>query len=124
MHNFLQCQAKGCKALATGASLKVQIEQLETRPADYNPEFIRSLLPKLNYPALVEVAADLDLACRSSLPGEIADEGALSDESLRAIHAVLLESNVVAGRLVCGGCARTYEITDSVPDMLVASEEA
>lgn len=51
-HNLLQCHVKGCTKDNYPLSLTdVEIEELDS---DFNEEFIRNYLPKLDYPAILE----------------------------------------------------------------------
>jgi multifunctional methyltransferase subunit TRM112 len=56
-HNLLACHAKGCNA--NNFPLRFQNVQLEIREAEFNPDFLRAFLPKLEWQALVNTAREV-----------------------------------------------------------------
>jgi multifunctional methyltransferase subunit TRM112 len=93
-HNILACHAKGCHT--NNFPLKFSEVELVTREAEYNPDFLRGFLPKLEYEALVQTAQDLG---DTSLPAEQPEM--LDEEFLKKLHHVLLEVCVFINFLKC-----------------------
>ena len=101
-HNLLACHAKGCTT--NNFPLLLQDVQIKLHEQAFNPNFITSILPRLEWRALVDAAA---LACVhvSSSPVHVLKEvrqvGDTSlpleqpemtdDEFLQKLHHVLLE---------------------------------
>ena len=56
-HNLLACHAKGCTS--NNFPLKLQDVTIEVKEAEYNPEFVRGFLPKLEWKALVNAAREV-----------------------------------------------------------------
>eukprot|EP00958_Prasinococcus_capsulatus_P027431 scaffold5536_cov359-Prasinococcus_capsulatus_cf.AAC.2 len=52
-HNMLTCHVKGVK---NGYPLKIEAEQLEEKEADFNPDFLKHIFPKINWEAFMEAA--------------------------------------------------------------------
>ncbi len=50
-HNLLACHAKGCSS--NNFPLIFKDAQVEIREADYNEDFLRGFIPKIEWPALV-----------------------------------------------------------------------
>ena len=55
-HNMLQCHIKGVK---NGYPFRIEAEKVEVREVDYDPDFLRHIFPRLDWPALREAAAAL-----------------------------------------------------------------
>lgn len=53
-HNLLACHAKGCTS--NNFPLLFQDVAVELRDADFNADFLRGFLPRLEWPALVGAA--------------------------------------------------------------------
>jgi len=58
-HNLLACHAKGCTS--NNFPLEFKNAKLELREAEYNSEFIRGFLPKIEWKALVDTARQVRL---------------------------------------------------------------
>ena len=64
-HNMLQCHIKGVK---NGYPFKIEAESVEEVEADYDPDFLRHIFPRIMWPALVEGAKSMGV---ESLPEEV-----------------------------------------------------
>jgi len=53
-HNVLACHVKNC--ITNNFPLDFRNVQIEQREAEFNPDFLRGFLPKLEWPALVDAA--------------------------------------------------------------------
>ncbi|ETW76324.1 hypothetical protein HETIRDRAFT_328735 [Heterobasidion irregulare TC 32-1] len=115
-HNLLACHAKGCTA--NNFPLQFRDAQVALRDAEFNPDFLRGFLPKIEWPALVDAARQLG---DTSLPLQQPDM--LDDDFLRALHHVLLELHVEEGAMVCPNCQHVYPISNGIPNMLLAEHE-
>jgi hypothetical protein len=56
-HNMLQCHVKGCTT--DNFPLKIENAELDNVEADFNPEFIKRMVPKLDWPALVATSFEV-----------------------------------------------------------------
>ena len=70
-HNLLACHAKGCTS--NNFPLRLEDAQIALREADFNPDFIRGFMPKIEWNALVNAArqvpsCSLSQADRQLLP--------------------------------------------------------
>ena len=101
-HNLLACHAKGC----TSNNFPLQFEdvQVEVRETDFNSDFIRAFIPKLEWKALVDAAKQVQQTKATphnqyltefpqlgdtSLPSECPEM--LDDEFMKNLHHALLE---------------------------------
>lgn len=55
-HNMLQCHIKGVQ---NGYPFGIEAETVENVEADYDPEFLRHIFPRIQWPALVQGAASM-----------------------------------------------------------------
>ena len=105
-HNLLACHVKGCTS--NNFPLQFQDVQIEMREADFNPDFLRGFMPKIEWQALVDSARQvrrpkaLPTPRRifffnqfrvqlgdTSLPPEMPEM--MDDEFLKTLHHVLFE---------------------------------
>lgn len=142
--NFLTCAVKSCKTSPNSYPLHFRDAQLERTPIDFNPLFLRNILPRVNWEALQTTAGELGLSAMlpDTNPGELRDEadeiavqadadtsaemeveggahGVVSEDVLKKLHEVLLETGVVEGKLVCGNCGFEYPIKEGVGNFLL-----
>ena len=92
-HNFLQCHVKGCNS-SSSYPLKLADVELEEKDAEFNIEFIRGFMTKIDWKALHRTVQELNLD--ADLPEAIPEEP-YSEELLLTVHKVLLE---VKGRFI------------------------
>jgi len=57
--NFLTCAIKSCKPQPAAFPLHVRDAELELVEMPYNPEFVRNMLGRIEWPALRTVAAEV-----------------------------------------------------------------
>ncbi|KAJ3226905.1 hypothetical protein HK099_003857, partial [Clydaea vesicula] len=82
--DMLQCHVKGCNS--NNFPLKISEAQLENIEADFNSDFIKNMLLKLDWNALRDTALSLGVG---NLPETVPEEP--SEEFLKELHHVLLE---------------------------------
>ncbi|KAJ3155946.1 hypothetical protein HDU89_005509 [Geranomyces variabilis] len=116
-HNMLQCHVKACPP---GQSYPLQIRNatVEALDAEFNADFVRRLIPKLDWKVLRSTAFELGVA---QLPEECPEEP--SEDDLQMIHKVALQTRVKEAEMVCSGCGHVYAIKDGVPNMLLQDHE-
>ncbi|CAE6534688.1 unnamed protein product [Rhizoctonia solani] len=132
-HNILACHAKNCTS--NNFPLTFKDAQLATKQAEFNPDFLRKFMPRLEWGALVDTARQLG---DESLPEMQPAPGTEDDEFLQKLHHVLLEVprpvlpllaltplqiHVEEGQMVCPNCGHAYMIMQGIPNMLLAEHE-
>jgi multifunctional methyltransferase subunit TRM112 len=111
-HNSLKCPAKD---VATGYPLKLEIEEMEVVESEVNDEFIKHILPSLDWSGLQECVSAVGLV---GLPAAY-DPAQLSDnEFIKFVHNLLLDIHIVKGFLVCPESGRKFPIVDGMADMM------
>ena len=115
-HNLLRCNIKSVKS---GYPLRIEVGQLEQREEEFNPDFIKNILPKINWPVLVQAAA----AFKVELPATVTPEDLASEALQRKLHHALLEVELIEGALVCPETGRKFPVTKGIPNMLLHEDE-
>ncbi|MCJ1377404.1 hypothetical protein MMC17_000499 [Xylographa soralifera] len=140
--NFLTCAVKACKSSPASYPLHFQDAELEQADMEYNPAFLRNILPRIEWDALRVTATELGF---TSLPAEKPDmsgvvvgpvagergEGEMDtgeergageeerEKMLRELHRLLLETQVREGKMVCGNCGHEYKIKEGIANFLL-----
>ncbi|KIW72407.1 hypothetical protein PV04_00604 [Phialophora macrospora] len=131
--NFLTCAVKACKSSSSSFPLHFRDATLERTDIDFNPLFIRNILPRVNWEALTTTATELGVGSMLPAQNPLDDNNAeqaeamdvegpqkeVDEEVLRKLHALLLETGVVEGKLVCGNCGFEYPIKEGVANFLL-----
>lgn len=118
--NFVKCAVKSCDSAADSFPLKytdcdlVQVEQ------DFNAEFIVHMIQRLDWNALIAVARDLGneripVTKPANLDPILEDDQAI----LKELHSLLIETQIVEGKMTCTNCKHTYFIKNSIPNFLL-----
>ncbi|KAL2215680.1 hypothetical protein M432DRAFT_626416 [Thermoascus aurantiacus ATCC 26904] len=117
--NFITCAVKSCKTSPSSFPLHFRDAELEQQELNFQPEFIRNVLPRIDWDGLRITASELGFP---SIP-EVKPEGdALDDEQiLKDLHRLLLETQVVEGKLICGNCGHEYRIKEGIANFLLPS---
>ncbi|PLN84254.1 Trm112p-domain-containing protein [Aspergillus taichungensis] len=117
--NFLACAVKSCRTSPASFPLHFRDAELEQQELDFQPDFIRNILPRLDWDALQVIANELGFP---RLPEKKPADDSLGDEGLlRDVHKLLLETQVIEGKLVCGNCGHEYMIKEGIPNFLLPS---
>eukprot|EP01099_Mayorella_cantabrigiensis_P005395 TRINITY_DN4313_c0_g1_i2.p1 TRINITY_DN4313_c0_g1~~TRINITY_DN4313_c0_g1_i2.p1 ORF type:complete len:146 (-),score=24.50 TRINITY_DN4313_c0_g1_i2:68-442(-) len=118
-HNMLVCNVKGCMNTTKNYPLTISVDKLTKSESEFNSDFIQSLIPKLDWPALVSAAQQISL----NIPSELPDLSLRDDTFLQNLHTVLLDVEVEEGSLICPNCSRKFPIRQGIPDMLLKQDE-
>uniref|UniRef100_A0A7S0WW86 Multifunctional methyltransferase subunit TRM112-like protein n=1 Tax=Chlamydomonas leiostraca TaxID=1034604 RepID=A0A7S0WW86_9CHLO len=117
-HNMLACHIKGVK---NNYPFLIEAIKVESRDADYDPDFLRHIFPRIQWPAFLQGAQSL--GCREGLP-EAASEEMLQDDSfLQRFHHALLEVTLLEGALVCPETGRKFPVSKGIPNLLLNEDE-
>src|SRR5690349_1322832 len=110
-HNSLKCAAKD---VSTGYPLLLEIADMEINEVECNLDFIRNILPSLDWAGINIASKAVGLA---DMPDNF-DAALLNDESfLMAMHNLLLNINVKTGALICPESGRRFPIENGIADM-------
>ncbi|CAG8702550.1 9042_t:CDS:2 [Ambispora leptoticha] len=119
-HNMLQCHVKGCNT--NNFPLELSEIEYELQETEFNPQFLRNFVPKLEWDALVRTAMKLGI---TTLPDKLPDTPIqeIDEKFLKDLHRVLLETHIQQGRMTCPNCQHVYPIKDGIPNMLLNENE-
>eukprot|EP00892_Ulva_mutabilis_P009861 jgi/Ulvmu1/7247/UM035_0034.1 len=120
MHNFLACNIKGVK---NGYPLEIEATKVEMRDADFDPDFIRKIMERVNYTVLRKAVSQMGLAV--NLPEELDRSRLMDDEDeiLHQLHHTLFEAHLEEGSLVCPETGRKFPISKGTVNMLLHADE-
>ena len=137
-HNLLQCNRKQCSG---GFPLRIVLKQplvdLLPRPApaedyqledsfegvrygrEFDPEFVKAMLQKVEWDALRSTVQELG----ASLPESVSPTDLENEDFLKTMHDTLFMQEVVEADLVCPQCARVFNVSSGIPNMLLNDTE-
>lgn len=122
--NFLTCAVKQCRGHADAYPLRFKDCTLTTTASEFNPTFILGIMPRIEWPALIAVCADLgNTSLPTTKPETIDPDSTEGNSILRSLHNVLIETRVMQGQMVCGRCGHVYPIKEGIANMLLAEHE-
>jgi multifunctional methyltransferase subunit TRM112 len=115
-HNLLQCNVRNCAT----SPLTVKHTQTEIIESEFDPKFIVSMLPKLDYQMLFSTseALGLYLIPSSYTPADLEDQN-----FLKAVHDLICDFHIIEGSLECPKCQRVFPIHKGIPNMLLQKHE-
>jgi len=118
-HNVLS--SKGIKGVKSGYPLKIEAKDVKVCEAEFNPEFIARVIPRLDWSVIVKAATELGHA--SDLPSDLAENYENDQDFLKKVHHVLMEIDIINGDLVCPETGRKFPVSDGIPNMLLNEDE-
>lgn len=136
--NFLTCAVKGCKGSAASFPLHFEDAELEQREIGYNPTFLSNILPRLDWDAVTTTALEVGQTrscCTveerskghrqlgfTNLPATKPDGSFETDDEhkvMRDLHTLLMETEVIQGKMVCRNCGHEYLIKEGIANFLL-----
>lgn len=118
--NFVKCAVKSCDSSTDAFPLQFTECQLVQEEQDYNPEFVVNMLERLDWPAVLKVANDLGNNSLPPVKPENLDPIMEDDQAvLKDLHTLLMETQIVEGKMTCRNCNHVYFIKNSIPNFLL-----
>ncbi|KAK0754536.1 hypothetical protein B0T18DRAFT_386398 [Schizothecium vesticola] len=118
--NFLSCAVKTCKTSPLSFPLHPKDAELAKDDVEPNPDLLTNILPRLDWSALRTTAAELgfpDLPETAPSPEELVEGG----KTVQDLHELLMETQIVEGKLVCGCCGHEYAVREGIANFLLPS---
>ena len=88
--------------------------------SEFNADFIRSMLKKIEWTALVETAQSLGL---NVLPPSYEETDLNDSNFLKAVHDCISDFHILEADLVCPKCSRKFPVNKGIPNMLLQPDE-
>lgn len=118
--NFVKCAVKSCESSIQSFPLKYLDCELVQEELDYNAEFIVHMLDRLDWDAVIKVAKDLGNTSLPQTKPENLDPIMEDDQViLRELHTLLVETQIIEGKMECGNCKHIYYIKNLIPNFLL-----
>lgn len=118
--NFVKCAVKACDSSTEAFPLQFSDCQIVQEEQEYNPEFIVHMLERLEWDAIVKVARDLGNESLPAAKPEGLDPIMEDDQAiLRDLHTLLVETQIIEGKMTCRNCQHVYFIKNSIPNFLL-----
>lgn len=124
LHNFVS--SKFLKGVSNGYPLKIVATQVDVKEQDFNADFVRKMMERLDWKAFRDAASSLgqeDLKNLPELPPEPSNWDADDNNFLKQVHHALLEVDVIEGHLECPETGRKFTIRNGIPNMLANEDE-
>ena len=118
-HNMLS--SKAIKNVKEGFPLLIEARDVKVSEAEFNPDFIAKIIPKVDWDALRR-AAD-QLGHLDDLPVAVPQGYENNSDFLKQAHHALYEIELINGSLVCPETGRKFPVSDGIPNMLLNEDE-
>uniref|UniRef100_A0AC35F4X7 Multifunctional methyltransferase subunit TRM112-like protein n=1 Tax=Panagrolaimus sp. PS1159 TaxID=55785 RepID=A0AC35F4X7_9BILA len=119
-HNFLS--SSFLKNVKVGYPLILRVSKAEIIESEFNPDFTKRMLQKVEYPVLAEAAKVTNIE-NLEIPNELPSDWENNETFLNVAYKLLNCINVVEGELECPETGRKFIIRDSIPNMLANEDE-
>ncbi|OLN84489.1 Multifunctional methyltransferase subunit trm112 [Colletotrichum chlorophyti] len=118
--NFLTCAVKTCKTSSASFPLHPKDAELAQDDIEVNSQLLLNVLPRLDWAALRTNATELGFP---ELPAEPPSAEQLEGDGkmLKDLHHLLVETQIMEGKLVCGNCGHEYSIREGIANFLLPS---
>eukprot|EP00669_Euglena_mutabilis_P001357 TRINITY_DN1169_c0_g1_i2.p1 TRINITY_DN1169_c0_g1~~TRINITY_DN1169_c0_g1_i2.p1 ORF type:complete len:129 (-),score=9.21 TRINITY_DN1169_c0_g1_i2:133-519(-) len=104
-----------------GYPLKIRAHKVEELESEYDAEYIKRLLAKIEWNGVISALGDLNaqgLFSEVRLPVEAPSFDCNDDQLLRQVHHVLNEITIISGQLECPETKSVFAIEDGIPRMV------
>lgn len=118
--NFVKCPIKTCELSVDSFPLQYSECQLVREEQEFNPEFILHMLERLEWDAVLKVAENLGNESLPPVKPENLDPIMEDDQAiLKELHILLVETQIVEGKMICRNCEHIYYVKNSIPNFLL-----
>ncbi|XP_060862276.1 multifunctional methyltransferase subunit TRM112-like protein [Metopolophium dirhodum] len=113
-HNMLS--SKSLEGVIIGYPLRIDAKDIRISHYPFNKEFVKKMIPKLNWKVFVNAAKQIGQG--KDLSEKIVDGFENDEEYLKKVHHLLMEVDVINGKLICPATDRVFPISGGVPNLL------
>ncbi|KXX77219.1 hypothetical protein MMYC01_205750 [Madurella mycetomatis] len=126
--NFLSCAVKACKSSSDSFPLHPKDAELASDDVEINPQLLVNLLPRIDWKALRTTSTEASISVVwvlgfPQLPEQppSAEELQADEKMLKDLHTLLMETQLMEGKLVCGHCGHEYAVREGIANFLLPS---
>mmetsp|Transcript_68806 Transcript_68806/g.139972 ORF Transcript_68806/g.139972 Transcript_68806/m.139972 type:complete len:136 (+) Transcript_68806:72-479(+) len=119
-NNSNEAKGKGFPLKITPVEVKVIDNPDAGASGQRDIDFVKKMLPVLEWPALVQAASEMGI---SSLPSTLTTDLVESPVFLQALYHILMNVHLMKGMLTCPVTGREFPVTDGIPNMMLEEEE-
>jgi len=119
-NNTAEAKGKGFPLRITAVEVKVIDNPDAGASGSRDINFVKKMLPILEWPALVQAASEMGI---STLPPTLTTDLAQSELFLQALYHILMNIHLMKGMLTCPVTGREFPVTDGIPNMMLEEEE-
>ena len=120
INNTKDADGKGFPLKITAVEVRVVDNPDATNVGQKEIDFVKHMLPVLDWPALVQGAAQLGIP---TLPPQLTEQLAQDPAFLQALYHILMNVHLVKGMLTCPASGREFPVQDGIPNMMLEEEE-
>ncbi|KAL4121887.1 hypothetical protein QTP88_014307 [Uroleucon formosanum] len=113
-HNILS--SKSLEGGIVGYPLRIVAKDIRISHSEFNKEFMKKMILKINWKVFVNAAMQIGLG--KDLSDKIVDGFENDEEYLKKVHHLLMEVDVINGKLICPATNREFPISGGVPNLL------
>lgn len=118
--NFLTCAVKTCKSSSDSFPLHPKDAELASDEIEVNPQLLVNMLPRIDWAALRITATELGFPALPENPPTV-EELEADEKTLKDLHSLLMETQIMEGKLVCGCCGHEYAVREGIANFLLPS---
>ncbi|KAK0636288.1 hypothetical protein B0T17DRAFT_481540 [Bombardia bombarda] len=118
--NFLTCAVKDCKSSNNSFPLHPKDAELVYDDLEINPQLLVNVLPRVDWVALRTTSTELGFPELPEQPPTV-EELESDEKMLQDLHKLLMETQIMEGKLVCGNCGHEYAIREGIANFLLPS---
>ncbi|KAK3325432.1 Trm112p-domain-containing protein [Apodospora peruviana] len=118
--NFLTCAVKACKTTNNSFPLHPKDAELVHDEIEINRDLLVNVLPRIDWTALRTTSTELGFPTLPEQP-PTAEDLQQDEKMLKELHALLLETQMMEGKLVCGHCGHEYAVREGIANFLLPS---
>ncbi|KYQ93320.1 hypothetical protein DLAC_05988 [Tieghemostelium lacteum] len=115
-YNMMSCSKKQC--VGKGHPLKLDCTESQTLTQDFQLEFIKNMIPRLDWDGIRAVAPMFNINLGDNIEGQLENE-----EFLKNLFKLVVNTKIIKGKLTCPSCNREYFIENGIPNMLLREDE-
>ena len=119
-NNSNEAKGKGFPLRITATEVKVIDNPDAGATEKRDIDFVKKMLPVLEWPALVQAASEMGI---STLPPTLTTDLAESPAFLQALYHILMNVHLMRGMLTCPVTGREFPVIDGIPNMMLEEEE-